>query len=57
MKSVYDIKKSLEEVFDIPFLVELHAGPEPSYEIRPDNADKLFFDISKDRTILFDLYK
>lgn len=46
MKSVYEIKRSLEETFDIPFLVELHPGPEPGYLIRPDKPGKVFFDIT-----------
>ncbi len=46
MKSIYEIKRSLAEAFDIPFQVEIHPGPEPSYVIRPDMADKYFFDIA-----------
>lgn len=46
MKSVYEIKRSLEEVFDIPFQVNIHPGPEPSYAIRPDIASKDYFDVA-----------
>ena len=46
MKSVKEIRRSLEEVYDIPFQVEMHPGPEPSYVIRPDLASKDFFDIT-----------
>ena len=46
MIGVYEIKRSLEEIFDIPFQVEIHPGTEPSYVIRPDMPNKLFFDIS-----------
>lgn len=46
MKSVYEIKSSFAEAFDIPFHIERHSGPEPGYVIRPDMVDKYFFDIS-----------
>ena len=46
MKSVYEIKRSLEEVFDIPFQVKIHPGPEPGYVIRPDIASKDYFDVA-----------
>ena len=46
MKSVYEIKRSLEEVFDIPFQVKIHPGPEPGYIIRPDMAGKDYFDVA-----------
>ena len=46
MKSVYEIKRSLEEIYDIPFLVEIHPGPEPGYVIRPDMPGKSYFDIA-----------
>lgn len=46
MKSVYEIRRSLEEVFDIPFQVEIHPGPEPGYVIRPNMANKDYFDIA-----------
>ena len=46
MKSVYEIRRALAEVFDIPFQVEIHPGPEPGYVIRPDMTDKYFFDIA-----------
>ena len=46
MKSVYEIKRSLEEIFDIPIKVEIHPGPEPGYSIRPDIPGKHFFEIS-----------
>lgn len=45
MKSVYEIKRSLEEIFDIPIKVEMHPGPEPGYVIRPDIPGKHFFEI------------
>ena len=46
MKSVYEIKRSLEETFDIPIKVEIHPGPEPGYIIRPDIPGKRFFEIA-----------
>ena len=46
MKSVYEIKRALEEAFDIPFQVQIHLGPEPGYVIRPDIAGKDYFDIA-----------
>ncbi len=45
MKSIYEIKRSLEEVFDIPILVEIHPGPEPGYVIQPDIPGKQFFEL------------
>lgn len=46
MKSIYEIRRTLAEIFDIPFQVEIRPGPEPGYVIRPDMTDKYFFDIA-----------
>ncbi len=46
MTSTYEIRRSLAEIFDIPFQVEIHRGPEPGYVIRPDMVEKYFFDIA-----------
>ena len=46
MTSVYEIRRSLAEIFDIPFQVEVHHGPEPGYVIRPEMVEKFFFDIA-----------